>query len=243
MNKSEIADYNNRLRTVSPKEMLLWAFRTFPYQTAMTTSFQVSGTVLMHMIRDITFDFPLFFIDTGYHFSETREFKNRLRQEWNMNIHTILPTVSRKKQDERFGPRLYDSNPELCCRLNKQIPLKNLKKEIAVQAWISALRTHQGETRRRIQPVMTDADGFVRIHPLWNWTWNDVWKYIREFSIPYHPLYDKGYTSIGCFPPSCTQKNDISNGERAGRWKGKGKSECGLHSDLDYEKKKERNRS
>jgi len=231
----DVKELNERFRRSEPEEILGWAVRAFPYQAAMTSSFQASGIVLIHMIRKITFDFPIFFIDTGFHFPETIEFKNRLASEWHLNVHTIIPAMSRRKLDGRYGPLLYEKDPDLCCLVNKVSPLESLKKEIGVSHWISAVRKDQSETRKNLKPLMRDRERNLRIHPLVNWTGRDVWAYIRGHGLPYNPLYDQGYTSIGCFPPCCTSKNGLEDDERAGRWSGNAKTECGLHADLRAE--------
>jgi phosphoadenosine phosphosulfate reductase len=223
---------NATLKDASPEEILAWAFRTFPYRLAMTTSFQNSGVVLLDMIRKMAFGFPVFFIDTGFHFPETLEFKARLTREWGLNVHTIMPPLSRKKLEKEHGPLLCERDPDLCCKLNKVSPLDNLKKEIGLTNWISALRKDQSETRKGLVPVMKDGQGNLRIHPLADWTRERVWDYIRANRLPYHPLYDQGYTSIGCFPPCCTSKNGMEGDERAGRWRGRAKTECGLHEGM-----------
>jgi phosphoadenosine phosphosulfate reductase len=228
----DLEKINASLAGATPEEVLAWAFRAFPYQLAMTTSFQNSGIVLIGMVRKIAFGFPIFFIDTGFHFPETLEFKIRLTREWNLNVHTIIPQLGRKKLEKEHGPLLYERDPGLCCRINKVSPLDNLKKEIGLKNWISALRKDQSETRKDLAPVMTDADGNLRIHPLAEWTRERVWEHIREKRLPYHPLYDQGYTSIGCFPPCCTSKNGLEGDERSGRWQGKEKTECGLHEGI-----------
>jgi phosphoadenosine phosphosulfate reductase len=223
---------NDDLAGADAPDILAWALKSFPYQVGLTTSFQNSGIVLIDMIRKIAFGFPIFFIDTGFHFPETLEFKARLVREWGLNVHTIIPQMSRARQEKEHGPLLYERDPDLCCRINKVIPLEALKKEIGLRNWISALRKDQSETRKDLAPVMTDAKGNLRIHPLAGWTRERVWGYIRERGLPYHPLYDQGYGSIGCFPPCCTSKNVHEGDERAGRWRGKGKTECGLHEGM-----------
>jgi len=228
----ELKEINDRLKLAEPETILAWALKTFPYQIGMTSSFQASGIVLIHMIRKIAFAFPVFFIDTGFHFPETLEFKNRLTREWTLNIHTIMPTTNRKKLDRDYGRYLHDRDPDLCCLINKITPLNNLKKEIGLKNWISAVRKDQSATRKNLEPLMVDSDNNLRIHPLLNWTRDRVWAYIREERLPYHPLYDQGYTSIGCFPPCCTSKNGSEEDERGGRWEGKEKMECGLHEGL-----------
>ena len=223
---------NADLAGAEPDKILSWALRTFPYQVAMTTSFQNSGVALIHMVRRLAFGFPIFFIDTGFHFPETLEFKARLAREWNLNVHTIIPHLSRTKLEKKYGPLLYARDPDLCCRINKVAPLDDLKREIGLRNWISALRKDQSETRKDLAPVMADADGDLRIHPLAEWTRERVWDYIRDYRLPYHPLYDQGYLSIGCFPPCCTSKNGLEGDERAGRWPGREKTECGLHEGM-----------
>jgi phosphoadenosine phosphosulfate reductase len=226
---------NERLADAEPEAILDWAFRAFPYRIGMTTSFQASGVVLLDIIRKIAYGFPVFFIDTGHHFPETLDFKNRLARAWGLDVHVILPTVPRKRQERESGPRLYDRDPELCCRINKIEPLDNLKRELGLKNWLSAVRRDQSPTRRDFHPVMIDGDGGLRIHPLVNWTRARIWDRIRTGRLPYHPLYDQGYKSIGCFPPACTAKTSASGDEdeRNGRWEGRDKVECGLHLGLE----------
>ncbi len=228
----DLKKINADLAWAEPEEILSWALKSFPYQVGMTTSFQNSGVVLIDMIRKIAFSFPIFFIDTGFHFPETLEFKARLTREWKLNVHTIIPQMSRARLEKEHGPGLYERDPDMCCRINKVVPLDALKKEIGLGNWISAIRKDQSETRRSIAPVMADAQGGLRIHPLAAWTRERVWDRIRRNGLPYHPLYDQGYTSIGCFPPCCTSKNGSEGDERAGRWRGKPKTECGLHEGM-----------
>lgn len=235
-----LEELNEKFRHSEPEEILEWTIKTFPYQATMTSSFQASGIVLIHMIKKITFDFPVFFIDTGFHFPETLEFKNRITKEWNLNVHTIMPMISKRKLEQKHGQFLYEKDPDFCCLVNKVTPLRNLKKEIGVKNWISAIRKDQAETRKNLKPLMRDNERNLRIHPLVNWTGQRVWTYIREHSLPYNPLYDQGYTSIGCFPPCCTSKNELEDGERAERWSGRSKLECGLHTGLKAEKSKRR---
>jgi len=228
----DLSETNDRLRDADPETILAWAFKTFPYRIGMTTSFQASGVVLLDMIRRLAFGFPVFFIDTGFHFPETLEFKNRLTRAWDLNVHVILPPVSRKKLEREHGPFLYERDPDLCCRINKVASLDNLKKELGLKVWISAIRRDQSATRADIRPIMRDAGGSLRIHPLVHWTRERIWERIRAERLPYHPLYDQGYTSIGCFPPCCTARTSSDEDERKGRWGGRDKLECGLHRGL-----------
>ncbi|MCX6565599.1 MAG: phosphoadenylyl-sulfate reductase [Candidatus Aminicenantes bacterium] len=232
----EIQKLNEQFAAAEPEEILGWAVRSFPYQTAMTSSFQASGIVLIHMLRKITLDFPIFFIDTGYHFPETLEFKTRLIREWKLNVLTIVPEMGKSEQLRLHGPHLFERDPDLCCLINKVDPLLTLQRELGLKGWISALRRDQAETRRNLRPVMKDEYGNLRIHPLLTWTRERVWAYIEKHRLPTNPLYDQGYASIGCFPTCCTAKSEPGSDERSGRWAGKGKVECELHSRLKSEK-------
>jgi len=232
----EIQKLNEQFAAAEPEEILGWAVRSFPGRTAMTSSFQASGVVLIHMLRKIAPDFPIYFIDTGYHFPETLEFKARLIREWKLNVHTIVPESSKADQVRLYGPRLFERDPDLCCRLNKVDPLRTLQRELELKAWVSALRRDQAETRRNLRPVMRDEIGNLRIHPLLAWNRERVWGYIEKHRLLTNPLYEQGYASIGCFPPCCTAKSEPGSDERSGRWAGKGKVECGLHSHLKGEK-------
>jgi phosphoadenosine phosphosulfate reductase len=229
---TEIERFNVTLASAEAEDILAWAVRTFPGETCLITSFQASGIVVLHLLRKLGLSVPIFFIDTGYHFPETLEFKARLAKEWNLDVHSIIPSIRRQDLIEGHGPHLYDRDPDLCCRINKVEPLQALKRETGPRVWISAVRRDQTDTRLGLRTVMLDPNGGLRIHPLLPWTRDRVWAYLDEHRLPYNPLYDHGYTSIGCFPPCCTAKTEPGSDERAGRWAGKGKKECGLHIGL-----------
>jgi len=236
----ELQKLNEKFKTSAPEAILEWTIAAFPGQAAMITSFQASGIVLLHLLGRIVPGFPVYFIDTGYHFPETIEFRNRVTKEWHLNVNTIIPAMGRPKLEKEYGRFLYERDPDLCCLINKVVPLRNLQKESDVTAWISAIRKDQSRARKSIEPLMLDQENHCRVHPLVNWTREKIWMYIRKHGLPYHPLYDQGYTSIGCFPPACTSKNTLEDDERAGRWNGKAKLECGLHENLRSEKESRR---
>lgn len=199
---------------------------------AMTTAFQISGVVIMHMLKKLGISIPIFFIDTGFHFPQTIDFQERITKLFQLNVTVIKPKALKCDLESKNGKYIYESNPDFCCQMNKIEPLNQLKSRKNIQFWMSGLRRDQGGERSNYNVFMIDKMKKIRIHPLLNWNWNQVWKYTIENKIPYHPLYDEGYSSIGCFPPSCTSKNEVEQGERSGRWNGNSKSECGLHSDL-----------
>jgi len=226
----DLKNLNSYFKNERPESVLEWCISELYPNVAMTTSFQISGLVIIDMIRKIMPDFPIVFIDTKYHFHETLEFKNKLVNDWNLNLKTVSSDLSKQEVEETYGKDLYKTDTELCCKINKIAPQKKYMKESGIANWISGLRKDQGSSRAKHEIFMMDKCGYLRIHPLVNWTWDNVWDYIRINKIPYNILYDFGYTSIGCY--HCTSTNTIGFGERNGRWKNTTKKECGLHNEL-----------
>jgi phosphoadenosine phosphosulfate reductase len=177
--------------------------------------------VLAHLISRIDRSVPVIFLDTRFHFRETYEFKRRFAQRYGLNLVELKPLTDP-------GP-LYKTDPDRCCFIRKVEPLE--RAIVAFDAWISAVRQDQSETRRATELVEyheVNDHPIVKVFPLARWSRADVWRYIRENGVPYHPLLDQGYTSIGCWP--CTRPTAPGEAERAGRWSGSGKTECGLHT-------------
>jgi phosphoadenosine phosphosulfate reductase len=227
---------NLQFRYASCDEVLKWVISNLYPDVAMTTSFQASGMVLINFLREIQPNFPIYFIDTGYHFPETLGFRDRLVQEWNLNVITVQP------EKEKYELKVDSGDPiqqelDSCCHLNKVEPLNLLKRKLRVSAWISAVRRDQSSSRANFNMFMLDKAGYIRIHPLIHWDSQRVWDYIYSHKLPYHPLYDQGFTSIGCFPPSCTTRSISGDSERSGRWANTAKTECGLHLDMVEEEK------
>ena len=234
MKQFDLKKLNMQFRYASCEEVLQWVISNLYPDVAMTTSFQSSGMVLISFLRKIQPDFPVYFIDTGYHFPETLEFRDRLIQEWKINVITIKADEEKYilKQDQGdFAKEHLDT----CCQLNKVEPLNQLKKRLCVSAWISALRRDQNSSRADLNMFMMDKAGYIRVHPLIHWDNQKLWQYIYSQNLPFHPLYDQGYASIGCFPPSCTTRSVSGGSERSGRWANSDKTECGLHLDLVQE--------
>jgi len=232
MEKYNIAKLNMQFRYARCGDVLNWIMENIYPDAAMTSSFQVSGLVLIDMIKTIQPEFPIYFIDTGYHFPETLEFRDRLIHEWGLNVKTIKPHHKEKNIQEQSKEPLYKKDPDLCCRLNKVEPLRKIKRKLKISAWLSAVRRDQNTNRSSFDMFMNDKKGYMRIHPLIHWSRSKVWEYVYAKKLPFHPLYDKGYTSIGCFPPDCTSKSVSETNPRKGRWSDIDKTECGLHLDL-----------
>ena len=193
----------------------------------VTNSFQAEDMVLLHMVRQILPAVPVVFLDTGYHFSEVYEYRDRMTADWKLNLINLLPEITVAEQESQFGI-LNQTDPSRCCGLRKVKPLFAALEGYAL--WFTGLRREQAKSRA----ALTEVDNFVlptgrkirKISPLTEWSTKDVWTYARENDIPLLKLYDKGYTSIGCEP--CTSLPLDPNDPRSGRWGGQ-KQECGIH--------------
>jgi phosphoadenosine phosphosulfate reductase len=222
-------DYET-LVTAPPHEVLSWAAHTID-RLAIATSFQASGLVILHQLRDIRPDLPVLFLNTGFHFAETIEFRDRLVEMWDLKLVELRGEhLTPDRQAEIHGPALYERDPDRCCFINKVEPLQKALEEF--DGWISGLRRDQSPLRASTPVVeaqmLPSGNEVLKIHPLASWTREDVVGYIKMHQIPTHPLLEQGYRSIGCFP--CTRKVDPLEDERAGRWDGFNKTECGIHT-------------
>jgi phosphoadenosine phosphosulfate reductase len=219
------------LERAHPRDILRWAARSIE-RLAVATSFQSSGLVILHLLQSIRPGLPVLFLNTGFHFDETLAFKERIANLWDLNLvelHGEHGTV--EEQEQRHGPKLFQRDPDKCCFINKVEPLQRALKDY--DGWISGLRRDQSPLRASTPIVeaqmLATGDEILKIHPLAGWTRDDVDAYQAEFEIPTHPLLELGYSSIGCWP--CTKPVGSNNGdERAGRWEGFDKTECGIHS-------------
>ena len=209
------------LRGAHPESIVAWTLETFPGKTALTVSFGGGGVVLAHIVSRVDRSVPVFFLDTGFHFPETLAFKDRFVARYGLNLVELHPHTDP-------GP-LYKTDPDRCCWIRKVEPLERALGGFDV--WLSAVRRDQSETRAETEVLeYHELDGrpLLKAFPLAHWTREDVRGYIREHGIPAHPLLDQGYTSIGCWP--CTRRTAPGEAERAGRWSGTAKTECGLHT-------------
>lgn len=214
--------------TATPQEILHWAVETYHPRLTMATAFGAEGCVLMAMLAEVEPDVHIFNLDTGYQFAETLELRGRIQKKYGLRIHLVGAAESVEAMEARFGSPIYGSRPDECCRIRKVEPLKQAVK--GFDAWISAIRRDQTHARANAGIVEPDARfNLVKINPLANWTKQDVWRYIHDNDVPYNPLHNKGYPSIGCWP--CTRPVGATDDDRAGRWAGLAKTECGLHAD------------
>ena len=223
---AELALNSEQLESASPEEILDWAAKRFAPRLTMATAFGPEGMVLLEMLSRIAPRTHVFNLDTGYQFQETLDLRDEVARRYGIEVELKSHELSVPEYERLHGGPLYKTNPDQCCFDRKVTVLRQAIE--GMDAWISAIRRDQSPDRAGAPVVGWDARfGLVKVNPLASWTKNDVWKWISDRDIPYNPLHDRGYTSIGCWP--CTRAVLFGEDERAGRWSGTEKTECGLH--------------
>lgn len=217
---------SDKLEGHSPEKIMRWGFETFAPAIALATGFGAEGVVLMHMASQINPDATVFYLDTDLLFKETYKLRDQLTERLGIKFTRIHSGVSLAEQAEEHGPALWASDPNLCCQIRK---VKPLREYLASQnAWIAAVRRDQTKARANTGLVGWDtANSLVKLSPLAAWSHDQVWDYIRDNDLPYNPLHDEGYPSIGCW--TCTRPVAEGEDPRSGRWAGFNKTECGIH--------------
>ncbi|WP_417372059.1 phosphoadenylyl-sulfate reductase [Gelidibacter japonicus] len=193
----------------------------------LTSSLQTHSIPLLHIIHSINKDIPIYFLNTGYHFPETIEFKEELKEQFGFNIQSISSPIERINQKDANGRLMYASEPDYCCYMNKVLPLEPILQKYDV--WISGVRGGQSSFRANLNKFENGKYNTKRYHPIIDWTSKMIFDYRKVFNLPAHPLEEKGYFSIGCMP--CTRKLDPNSDPREMRWFGMNKTECGLHTE------------
>ncbi|HEU5098455.1 MAG TPA: phosphoadenylyl-sulfate reductase [Roseiflexaceae bacterium] len=223
----ELTRINTSFRNRSAEDLLDWATARFGQQIVLTCSFSgASGMVLLDMIARIGCGTPVMFLDTDLLFPETYALAEEAARRYGVAIERRRPALTLAEQEIQEGPRLYERDPDRCCGIRKVAPLADALRPYA--AWISGIRRDQSATRAGTELVQWNTrHNLLKIHPLAYWTERDVWRYIHAHQVPYNPLLDQGYSSIGCAP--CTRKSGAGEDQRAGRWAGFAKTECGIH--------------
>jgi phosphoadenosine phosphosulfate reductase len=193
----------------------------------VTCSFQAECVALVHMLVARRPDIPVLFLDTGYHFPATYEYRDRIAAQWKLNLVNLLPKLTVPQQESQFGI-LYQSQPDRCCGMRKVEPLFGALE--SYDTWFTGLRREQSKSRVNLQPLddftLPTGKHLRKVSPLADWSTRDVWAYLKQYDIPLLPLYNEGYTSVGCEP--CTSLPLDAGDPRSGRWSGK-KLECGIH--------------
>ena len=219
----ESAAYEERVEL--SREVLRWAAETFGDRLTVASS--MGDEVLVHLVGTTVPGADVFFLDTGYHFAETLGTRDAYQAMLPLRIRTILPLLTVPQQDAEHGARLHDRDPNACCAMRKVEPLNRALS--THDAWVTGMRRVDAPTRTDISLVGWDAArDMVKLNPIAAWTDEDVDRYVEEHGVFLNPLRQEGYASIGCAP--CTRPVAEGEDPRAGRWAGKDKTECGLHT-------------
>ncbi len=224
----DLAKLNDEFSRKSPQEILRWGVGEFFPDIAVSSSFGQGSAALLHMVSRINPAVKVIFVDSGYHFPETLEYRDRLQKLLGLNIVVYRAAISREQFIEKYTDHLYSTQPNLCCEINKVEPMRRAL--VGLRAWISGIRRGQTTERGEAQWVERYDGGLVKVNPLLAWTSKDVWEYIKANQLPVQPLFEKGFKSIGCWP--CTRPVMAGEDERAGRWAEWDKRECGIHTFL-----------
>ncbi|HWT02717.1 MAG TPA: phosphoadenylyl-sulfate reductase [Pyrinomonadaceae bacterium] len=222
----ELRALSEEFEDAPPEAVLRWAVEEFGPDVALATGFGAEGCVLVAMLSQISAAARVFYLDTDLLFPETYALRDRLEARYNVRFERRATRLSLGAQAEEHGDRLWERRPDLCCRLRKIEPLREMLR--GLRAWITAIRRDQSPARASAGVIERDAKfGLIKINPLARWSSSDVWNYVARYDVPYNPLHDHDYPSIGCAP--CTSPVQIGEDPRAGRWRGTQKTECGLH--------------
>jgi phosphoadenosine phosphosulfate reductase len=228
--EDQVHDLNARFEGAEPMEIIQWALCDSGLERlAIASAFQAEGTAIIHMAAGLRPDIPILFLETGFHFAETLAFKERLTELLGLNVIDLTGDHTVESQAAAFGPRLYERDPTLCCELNKVRPFDAVLERL--DGWITGMRRDSAWTRAGT-PILswTELDSghrVLKINPIANWSRREAWAYLKANNLPHNPLYDLGFSSIGCAP--CTRMVFQGEDERAGRWSGLLKTECGIH--------------
>jgi phosphoadenosine phosphosulfate reductase len=232
LTEAELTTANAELANQPPEAVLRWAVWQFHERLTMATAFGAEGCCLIHMLADIAPTVRIFNLDTGYQFPETLDLRERIKDRYGIAVEFVRPEQTVAQYEAQHAGPLYVYQPDQCCHDRKIVPLR--KALAGYDAWVSAIRRDQTDHRAAAGVVQWDAKfGLHKVNPLLTWTRRDVWAFVHENEIPYNALHDRNYPSIGCWP--CTRAIADGEDERAGRWSGTAKKECGLHVIPDQE--------
>jgi phosphoadenosine phosphosulfate reductase len=226
LSREEVGRLADELESRPAEDVLRTASEVLGDRLVLTCSWQKQSSVLVHMVSEIAPDMRVVTFDTGVLFPETYETRDRLMERYPLRFEAIEPELTLAEQASRHGEALWSRDPDACCAIRKVAPLERALD--GMDGWVTGIRREQSRTRENARKIELDERrGVVKVQPLVDWTNRDVWRYIWKHSIPYNPLHDHGYPSIGCVP--CTHSVNPGGDERSGRWRGTGKIECGLH--------------
>ena len=224
------ADFQGR----DPAQLVRWASETFGTDLIMTSSFGAESMCLIHLAVSVRPDIPIVLVNTGYLFPQTLAFMEAMRQRFDLNVreyHSRNDPVVWLTVNGETDPR-QRNNVDACCAANKNEVFDRAMRELAPAAWLRGVRAHQSDHRAAMVPVQWNKRvNCWAISPLLEWTNRDIHAYMKKHELPYHPLWEQGYNSIGCSPETCTRPVGADEDQRSGRWAGLDKKECGIHLD------------
>lgn len=225
LSRADVEQLADEFETRSSQDLLAWAVDRFEGRIMLTCSWQMQSSVLIDMLHQLGANIRVVELDTGLLFPETYETRERLVARYDLDLERIDPRETVEEQAQSEGPDLWRRDPDRCCALRKVEPLERAL--VGMDAWITGIRRAQSVTRRDAKVLELDARGVVKVQPLAGWTDEDVKGYLFAHDVPYNPLHDHGFPSIGCTP--CTRAIRPGEDSRAGRWADAEKTECGLH--------------
>jgi phosphoadenosine phosphosulfate reductase len=223
----DIQNYQAEAESWNAEEIIRWGLSQFQPSVAIASSFGAEDVVLIDLAARIQPAFRVFTLDTDFLFPETYALIDQIERQYGVQIERARSRYTPGEQAAAFGDALWSREPDKCCNLRKVEPLT--QKLAGLSAWITGIRRDQAPTRANARKLEDDKKfGLVKLNPLADWTWDQVWDYIRAHNVPYNPLHDRNYPSIGC--TYCTRQVQAGEDMRAGRWSGFQKTECGLHA-------------
>src|SRR4051794_36220281 len=228
----DLPTLNATFERQQPQQIIEWSAAQFAPELVMTSSFGAESALLLHMATQVVPDIKVIFIDTGYHFPETHAFMEQLRRRLDLNVWTYRtkndPIAWLRQNGE--GDPTWRVDRVRCCAVNKNEPMERAMAELAPRAWLRGISRNQAETRKDAKFVeWSPRYKCHAVSPLLNWGGREIYAYMKKHDLPYHPLYEKGYLSIGCNPLACTLPVNGDQDPRAGRWAGSDKVECGIN--------------
>ncbi len=229
----DLEHLNQEFDAAHPKSILAWCLDNISEGLVQSTAFGASGMVIMDLLyQDLNPDpaIPVLFLDTLHHFPETLQLAETAKGHYHLDLQIFRPqgVDSRLEFAEKHGENLWEQDLAQFHQLTKVEPLQRGLQTLQVSAWITGRRRDQSSSRAKMPIFEQDSQGRVKVNPLANWTYKEVWNYLVEHHVLYNPLYDQGYASIGDEPLTTITK--AGEAERAGRWRGTARTECGMHS-------------
>ncbi len=235
--RAVLAEAAERLEDAPPQETLRWAVERYAPKLAVACSFGMQSVVIVDMLHkaDLLDRVEVFYLDTGVLFNETHQTRLKMQARYGFQAKRLSAELSWEQQQEKFGGHLYEQGGEgisQCCFMRKVEPMKRYFAESGIEAWVTGMRRSHSKTRADVPIAMWDGgNDIAKINPVAAFDDTTLWGYIKVNDVPYNPLYDQGYGSIGCNTPVCTRPVKPGEDPRAGRWAGTDKTECGLHLD------------